>query len=108
MIQFEIKIAPQNNGQWGMPMTCQSIDRIPRLNAVDEIKVSAIIAGVAQCHPSEHFDVYFFRDFGFDYKCNSMFFIRLSSTGWKKIILDDYHLNNNILTYTGPMPKIKN
>ena len=89
---FEIKSTKQDNGLWGMPLSCVKIDKIVMdMTKENHLKYSAICVGIAEKYPDETFEI-FWSD-------KDKFFIKLSKSGMKRIILDDYILVDNILTW---------
>ena len=88
---YTIKSEKQDNGLWGMPIQCEKIDAMPILSDGNEIKRSAIIIGIAECYPDETFEIF--------YSKNDRFIVKLSKSGMKKIVLDDYKLVGDTLVW---------
>jgi hypothetical protein len=77
---IEIKSKKQDNGIWGMPMNCYSIDRLV-LNTENELLYSAIIIAIDEKENKKfkltYYDVNSFLMSIDDYNSTKMFFIKL-------------------------------
>ena len=91
-LEFKIKAPRQDNGLFGMPLQCTSLD-VPRGEIMEKYEelFSAICNGIAEKFPEETFQVMFWTD--------DSFMVKLSKSGYRKIWLDYYRLEGNTLIW---------
>ena len=88
-MMLEIKSERQPNGLWGIPLKCYKIDSVPIRDEELHLKFSAICMAIAETHPDEQFEV-FWSD-------NTGFYVKMSESGFKRIVYENYTLIENKL-----------
>jgi hypothetical protein len=88
---LEIQSEKQPNGLWGMPLQCHKIDTVPFRDEGLHLKFSAICIGIAERYPDETFEIFWSNSNGF--------FIKLSESGIKRIVYENYTLIGNKLVW---------
>lgn len=88
--QIKIAAAVQENGVYGMPLNCVSMDNIPP-ETTDENwkKHSAICAAIGQKYPSQLFEILFTNKHGF--------VVKLRRDGIRIIDYSNFRLIGNVL-----------
>lgn len=94
MTRIEIKAHKQNNGLYGIPVSCHKIDRAVLLSTENELKHSAILNAIAQNYKDEPFEVFWSNTDGF--------MVDIKGHGFLKIRYNEFKLNDNTLTWKQP------
>lgn len=81
---YTIKSEKQENGLWGIPISCMKFGSLSRQNS---LKKSAILAAISELYPGQTFEVL--------YESEEKLLIKLSNGEWKSIKYNDYEVENN-------------
>lgn len=91
MKTIEIKAEKQENGLWGMPMSCYKIDQAVFLSPDKQLKHSAICIALDQHYKQTPFEIFWSNPEGF--------IVDMKGKGFLNIKYNDFKLNGNTLTW---------
>ena len=89
-----IQAKRQDNGLWEVPLNCIHVDVFTAdLSEENQLKRSAIIVGLSEVYKNEKFKIFYNNKDGF--------VVKLSKSGLRHILYEDYKLDGNTIIWIG-------
>lgn len=95
MKKIQIKSKKQDNGLWGMPLSCTRLTNIPILDDDKNIKFSAISCAISEQYNDTTFDIFYVNMNGFIIKINN--YNNSDKLTIFSIKYENYEVDDNIL-----------